>query len=160
MKIKTIRFGEIEIDNKKIIFFSQGIPGLEDIKRFALIHHDKTYPINWLQAVDVPHISLPVIDPFVILPDYEFDIIDNDISDLSLNAKNDLHVVNVVVIPEDIKKMTVNLSAPILINIRMNLGKQVIIDRKGYQIRYPVFEQICKKFREVRINAGADTKGE
>lgn len=160
MKIETSRFGEIEIDDKKIIFFPQGIPGLEEIKRFALVHHDRTYPINWLQAVDVPHISLPVIDPFEIMPDYKFDIIDDDISDLSLSAKNDLHVVNVVVIPEDIKKMTVNLSAPVLINIRTNLGKQVIIDRRDYQIRCPVFEQICKKFREVRMHAGADAKGE
>ena len=52
MNIKTRRFGEIEIDEKKIISFPHGIPGLETFKRYALIQHDKTYPINWLQAVD------------------------------------------------------------------------------------------------------------
>ncbi len=159
MKIETRRFGEIEIDDRKILSFPQGIPGLEEVRRFALIHHDRTYPINWLQAVDVPHVSLPVIDPFDILPDYEFDISDSDITDLSLKAKNDLHVVSVVVIPEDIRQMTVNLSAPILINIKLNIGKQVIIDRRDYQIRCPIFEPICKKFKEVRIHAGADPQG-
>lgn len=159
MNIKTRRFGEIEIDEKKIISFPQGIPGLETIKRYALIQHDKTYPINWLQAVDDEDISLPVLNPFEVLPDYEFDICDNDITDLTLTEKSDLHVVNVVVIPEDIQKMTANLSAPILINVRTNLGKQIIIDRREYNVRYPIFEQICNKLREVRGHAGSDTEG-
>lgn len=154
MILSSMRFGEIEIDEKKIIDFPQGIPGLEEIKRFTLIHHDKTYPVSWLQAIDDPCISLPVVNPFLILSDYEFSISDGDMAELSLNKRDDLHIVNVVVIPEKIEDMTVNLAAPILINIGENLGKQIIFDRKNYQIRYPAFEPICKYLREVRANAG------
>lgn len=158
MKLSTARFGEIEIDDNKIISFPQGIPGLEQIKKYALIHHDKTHPINWLQAIDEPLISLPVVEPFYVMPDYAFNISDSDVTELGLNRTGDLHVVNVVTIPEKIDGMTVNLAAPILINIRMNLGKQIIIDRKNYQIKYPAFEPICKQFREVRAHAGAVEK--
>ncbi|SMC35576.1 flagellar assembly protein FliW [Papillibacter cinnamivorans] len=154
MIIKSMRFGDIEIDEAKVISFPQGIPGLEYIKRFALIHHDRTYPINWLQAVDDPMISLPVIEPFQILRDYVFDISDNDVMELSLKAREDLHVINVLVIPEEIENMTVNLAAPILINTRMNLGKQIIIDRKNYSVRSPAFHSICKIFKEVQAHAG------
>lgn len=158
MLIPSIRFGEIEIEEKKIISFPQGLPGLENIKRFTLISHEKTYPINWLQAVDEPYISLPVVEPFLVMPEYEFNISDSDTGDLALTKRGDLHIVNVVVIPEKIENMTVNLAAPILINVRMNLGKQIVFDRKNYQIRYPAFEAICRNFREVRENAGADTE--
>lgn len=160
MKIATRRFGEVEIDDKKIITFPQGIPGFENVGRYTLISHDKTYPISWLQAVDVPYISLPVIDPFTILPEYAFDVSDNDVADLALNAKSDLYILSVVVIPENIKKMTVNLSAPILINIRTNLGKQIIIDGRDYELRRPIFELVCKKFREVSKDARTDPKSE
>ena len=154
MILSSMRFGEIEIEEKKIISFPQGIPGLEHIKRFTLVQHEKTYPINWLQAIDDPSISLPVVEPFLIMADYEFNISDADAAELAVSQRDDLHIVNVVVIPEKIENMTVNLSAPILINIRMNLGKQIIFDRKNYQIKYPAFEPICKYFREVRAHAG------
>lgn len=159
MIISSIRFGEIEVDEAKVISFPQGIPGLEHIKRFALIHHDRTYPINWLQAVDDPMISLPVVEPFQIIQEYMFDISDNDVAELSLKAREDLHVINVLVIPEEIEKMTVNLAAPILINTRMNLGKQIIIDRKNYSVRCPAFQSICKLFKEVQAHAGVVQKG-
>ncbi len=155
MILKTARFGEIDIDEKKIISFPQGLPGLEQAKRFALIHHEKTFPINWLQAVDDADISLPVVEPFLIMADYEFNISDADTGELAVSKRDDLHIVNVVVIPDKLEDMTVNLAAPILINIRMNLGKQIIFDRKNYQIKYPAFEPICKYFKEVQANAGA-----
>jgi flagellar assembly factor FliW len=159
MHLSTMRFGEIEIEESKIISFPKGLPGLEDTKRFALIHHDKTYPIDWLQSVDDPRISLPVVEPFLVMPDYEFNISDSDAGELSASRRSDLHVLNVVVIPEKLEDMTVNLAAPILINVRMNLAKQIIFDRKNYQIQYPAFEPICKYFREVRTHAGAVEEG-
>ncbi|MGI5970203.1 MAG: flagellar assembly protein FliW [Oscillospiraceae bacterium] len=155
MILPSARFGEIEIDDKKIISFPQGLPGLEEIKRFTLIRHNKTYPIYWLHAVDEPYISLPVIEPFLVLPDYNFNISDTDTAELSVSKRDDLYILNVVVIPEKIEDMTVNLAAPILINVRKNLGKQIVFDRKNYQIRYPAFESVCKYLKEVRSNAGA-----
>lgn len=158
MILESARFGEIEIDDKKIITFPHGIPGLESATRYALIRHDKTNPISWLQAVDDPYVSLPVVEPFLVLPDYEFNISDADAGELSVNKRDDLHIVNVVVIPEKLENMTVNLAAPILINIRMNLGKQIIFDRKNYQVQYPAFEAICKYYREVSAHAGTVEK--
>jgi flagellar assembly factor FliW len=158
MILSSARFGEIEVDEKKIVRFPQGIPGLENVKQFTLIHHEKTYPINWLQAIDDPYISLPVVEPFLVMPDYEFNISDADAGELSVSKRDDLHIVNVVVIPDKIENMTVNLAAPILINVRANLGKQIIFDRKNYQIKYPAFEPICKYFKEVRAHAGAVKK--
>ena len=160
MIVNSMRFGEIEIEDKKIIQFPQGIPGLEDIKRFALVYNEETKPISWLQAIDSPAISLPVIDPFLILPNYVFDILQEDINDLSIAHESDIHVVNVLVIPEDMEKMTINLAAPILINIKLNLGKQIFIDGKDYLVRKPVFELIRSCLKGVHAGACVDEKSE
>lgn len=159
MILSSRRFGEIQIDDNKIFQFPRGIPGLEEYKRYALLHHDETYPICWLQSVDDGNISLPVVDPFLLMPEYAFDISDEDIEDLSVQSPAELHVVSVLTIPEKIQEMTVNLAAPILINIRLNLAKQVIIDSKNFRLRQPIFEQVCKKSKEVAAHAGAVSEG-
>ena len=64
-----------------------------------------------------------MIITFAILSDYNINIRENELEDLKVDSKNDLLILNVVVIPEDIKKMTVNLAAPIVINARRGVGK-------------------------------------
>lgn len=160
MLINSRRFGEIEINDQKIITFPLGMPGLEETKKFVLLQNDESKPINWLQAIDNPVISLPVIDPFELFPDYTFDISDDDINELSITDTEDLHVVNVMVIPDQIENMTVNLAAPVLINIKLYLGKQIIIDGRDCPLRQPVFEVLKSKLEEVHENAGAVTQGE
>lgn len=41
MNIKTTRFGEIEINDDKIIEFEQGIPGFDEEKQFVIIPYDE-----------------------------------------------------------------------------------------------------------------------
>lgn len=159
MIIDTLRFGPVEIDEQKIVTFRQGIPGLEDVKRFALIVHEATQPICWLQAVDKTEYSLPVIDPFIILPNYAFDILQEDVDDLSIAAETDVHILSVLVIPKESEKMTINLAAPIIINVRQHLGKQIFIDGKDYVIKEPVYDLIQQKVEEVDSGAGFDKKG-
>ena len=155
MHIKSWRFGEIQINEEKILKFPQGLPGLEDVHEYVLLQLEETNPINWLQSVDNQQISLPVMDPFEVFPDYAFDISEEDIKDLSISETEDIHVVSVLVIPEQINEMTINLAAPILINIRSNVGKQIIIDGSDYPVRHPVFEAITNIQKEVQGDAGS-----
>jgi len=37
MKIKTLRFGEIDVPQKGIIYFEEGLLGFENIKRYVLL---------------------------------------------------------------------------------------------------------------------------
>jgi flagellar assembly factor FliW len=89
-------------------------------------------------------VALPVILTFEILDDYYIDIRDNELDELIIESQNDLLIMNVVVIPEEIEKMTVNLAAPIVINAVRGIGKQIIIDAKGMPIRMPIYEAIMK----------------
>ena len=143
MQIDTLRFGMVEVDGEKIIKFGDGIPGLEQYHDYVLLQFEESYPIIWLQSMDEKGICLPVLDTFSVLPDYVFDIDDTDVKALELKSPDELHVVSVVVIPEDIQGMTVNLAAPIIINTMTGQAKQIVLSGSEYNVRAPVFQQIC-----------------
>jgi len=144
MQIDTLRFGPVEVDESKFIVFDEGIPGLEEYVEYALLQFEESYPIIWLQSVDEKAICLPVLDTFAVLEGYVFDIDDSDVKSLELNAPEELHVVNVLVIPENVQGMTANLAAPVLINTVTGKARQIVLGGSEYNVRVPVFQDICK----------------
>ncbi|MDR0858013.1 MAG: flagellar assembly protein FliW, partial [Oscillospiraceae bacterium] len=64
MTIDTVRFGQVEIDPSKIWEFTEGLPGLEDERRFVLLEFEESKPVAWLQSVDDVDVCLPVTDTF------------------------------------------------------------------------------------------------
>ena len=67
MKLKTKHFGEIEIDESKIIHFPTGIIAFEEQKRFFIIDNpDENIPFSWLQSVDDPDLAFVIINPFYL----------------------------------------------------------------------------------------------
>ena len=157
MQIDTLRFGPVDVDPDKVIVFNDGIPGLEQYKKYALLQFEDSYPIVWLQAMDDSGICLPVLDTFTVLPDYVFDIDEADVKTLELSDPDELHVVSVVVIPEDIQGMTVNLAAPVIINTITGKAKQIVLSGSEYNVRAPVFQHICSLVAGEEGNADAGT---
>ena len=142
MQIDTVRFGAIEIDETKLITFDDGIPGLEEYRTYALLQFEESYPIIWLQSTDEGGVCLPVLDTFAVLSGYVFDIDDDDVKGLELSGPEDLHVVSVLVIPDELRQMTVNLAAPIIINTVTGKAKQIVLSGSDYNVRAPVFQDI------------------
>lgn len=155
MLIDTIRFGQIEIDKTKIINFNEGLPGLEEYKSFAILQFEGSYPIIWLQSTEDSNVCLPVIDSFLALPDYSFDISDEDVKLLSLSGPEDLKIISVLVIPESIDQMTMNLAAPIIINTKNGNARQVILNNGEFNVRVPIFQEIMRLIKEDEADAGA-----
>ena len=65
MKLATRIFGEVEIDDSKVISFPNGIIGFPDLKKFILMFDEEkgTDTIKWLQSIDEPSFAMPVMDP-------------------------------------------------------------------------------------------------
>jgi len=158
MIIKTDRFGSFNTKDSKIIDFPAGIPGFETLHKFIILEIKDTKPIYWLQATEEKRVALPVIISFEVLDDYYIDIRQNELAELYVDSKNDLLVLNVVTIPTEIEEMTVNLAAPIVINAKRGIGKQIIIDAEELPIRFPVYEAIRKKMKGGEANAGTVKK--
>lgn len=158
MLFETLRFGTVEIDEKKFLLFQEGIPGLEEHKKFAILQFDESYPIVWLQSLEDGNICMPVIDSFLAIPDYAFNLDDGDVRELEIGGPEDLQVLSVLVIPENIEQMTMNLVAPIIINLRTGKAKQIILNGEDYNVRFPVFQEICRLLKEGDADAGAVEK--
>lgn len=154
MQIETVRFGEIEVNDAKILNFKGGLPGLEEYKEFVVLRFEDSYPIFWLQSIEDKSVCLPVVDSFLVAPDYAFNLSDEEVGDLQISSPDELHVLSVLVIPENLDGMTMNLAAPIIININTGSAKQIILNGGEYNVRYPAFADICRLIREEEADAG------
>lgn len=139
MNMNTNNFGEINIDENKIIVFSDGILGFESLKRFTIIKTDDSIPLYWLQAID-EDISLPCIDPLNFFAEYTPVISEEDMIHLGVSDESDLVVLNTVVIREQPFCATTNLAAPIVINTVNNQGAQIVIQNSDYNVREPLVQ--------------------
>lgn len=73
MLVKTRHFGEVDLDESKVITFEDGIIGFEDCKRYTILYNNEeggNSTISWLQSLDTPELALPVISPLSVLADY------------------------------------------------------------------------------------------
>lgn len=142
MRIKTRNFGEISIVEDKIIFFQEGIPAFEDEKEFVIIlNEDEENPFHYLQSVKNPDLSFVILNPFIAFSDYDILLPDTAINKLKIEKEEDVTIYSMVVVPEDMTKMTINLLGPIVINTKEMLGKQVILDDERYNTKHLIFKQ-------------------
>ena len=142
MQLNTKHFGVIEIDEKEILYFPSGIPGFENVKKFTLLgRQENEAPFFWLQGVDDPALAFVVTDPFAINDDYFVDADDDEIKIIEAKDPERILTLAIVTIPEDITKISVNLKAPILINMDNNKGMQVIMKNETFPVKYYIAGQ-------------------
>ena len=155
MLLKTKHFGQIEVKESDILTFAEGIPGFETSKRFVLINStDDESPFKWLQSSDEPQIAFAVVNPFMIKKDYTFELSDETIEKLKIKASENVVTLSIMVVPEDLEKMSMNLKAPIIINSENKKGVQIILDTDKYTVRHYIIDELQKQ--EVAGDAGAD----
>ena len=141
-KITTTRFGEIEEDESKIVHFAAGLPAFEDEHEFIIIPYDEESPYVFLQSVTTPDLAFLMAIPFIFFPDYEFRLEDDVLESLALERQEDLLLYTLLTIPgSDIREMTANLLAPIVINSRTNEGRQIVLDKSSYRTKHKLFSK-------------------
>lgn len=152
MKVKTRVFGEIDIADDKIITLDGGIIGFPDLRRFTILYNnekgDDTDTILWFQSLDEPQFAMPVIVPTLVKPDYNPTVNDEYLAPLGDLTPENLYVLVTVRVPKDLKDMTVNLKAPIIINTDTRKGAQIIIE-DDLDVRFPIYDVLAKGAREV-----------
>jgi flagellar assembly factor FliW len=153
MKIKTTRFGEIEVDQGKVIHFPEGIIGFQEVKNYLLIGK-KERMVMWLQAVDKPEIAFIVVNPFLFESTYDPKLSRQDLEFLKITDVVDINILSIVVVPKNPQEMTANLLGPIVVNTKEKLGRQVILTEGNYSVKHPVvaFGAVQKKQTEQMVS--------
>ena len=151
MRIRTINFGDLDINPDSIIVFDDGLPGFPQLRRFVILDMEEIKPFQYLQALpddDTPPIALYLINPFMVDPSYDFRLTDSDMEAIKSMNSTELTIYTVATIPADPREATVNLMAPIVVNEKDRRGRQVILHDSKYSVRHPLMS-----------GAGPETEG-
>jgi flagellar assembly factor FliW len=136
--VETSRFGEVTFADTDVIEFPWGVPGFSELRRFLALSLAEQPSFVWLQSIDDPKIALPAADPWQIFPDYEPRMPGYATEALELRSAEDFTVVCVVVVTKDAEEMTMNLMAPIVINLKNRRARQVMLESSPYSVRTPI----------------------
>lgn len=139
MKIATKFLGEVDIAEQDILTFEQGLLGLEEEKEFVLLPIDADLPLALLQSVLHMEIGFVVAYPFAFKKDYSFDISEEDREQLQIEKEEDVLPYSIVTMKETFQNSTINLLAPVILNMAKKRGKQIVLqDNKAFPLRYPM----------------------
>jgi len=145
VKIKTRPFGEIELEERQIIDFPDGIPGFDYVRKFVLLDTmDENSPLKWLQSYDEPDLAFVIIRPIDFMREYELAVSMSDLEAVGAEGAEKLLVFAIVTIPTNPSDMTANLQGPVIINPEKRLGRQVISLSDKYGVKHRILDEMKK----------------
>lgn len=140
MKIKTTRFGDIDIKESELIVMKGPILGFEHLNRFVLLIHNENTPLWWLQSIEDPSIAFVVVNPRIVKPGYDPAIFTEDLEFLDIKNSEYSALLAIVTVRSQPLRVTANIRAPILINAETRMALQVVLDDPDYPIQYDVLD--------------------
>lgn len=144
MRLET-RFGVIEVDEKDIIHFPAGIPGFPDVKKYILLEHNEQRVFHILQGVDDPAVAFVLVDPRTFVSDYTVEVPRDEVEELQLESEDETTLFAIVTVPPgNPRGMTANLQAPVVVNSRARIGRQLILVDSSYSIRHPLLAEAMR----------------
>lgn len=124
------------------ITFKKSLPGFDKLEKFAIIESEEYKPFSFLQSLEDKNISFVIMSPFLIEKNYEFKLEDRIVKGLEIENPKDILVYSTVTLNNDVKNITTNLSAPIVINKKNGLGEQIILDNPKYKIKHQIKKEM------------------
>lgn len=155
MKIKTTRFGEIDVPDDSLITFPEGVIGFKEARGFVIFDCGDQGIFKWLQSTDIPELAFVICEASLIVPSYQIIIGSKEQDLLKLAKPDDAAVCLILVIPEDPQETTANLLGPIVMNSESRLGMQLVLVNPEYSTRYKVFKAVAETDEGGAANAGA-----
>ena len=142
MMIDTSRFGSIAVSENDIITFPEGMLGFSKLDQYVLIERADDSLFVWLQALKKPTVAFPLLEPQIIERSYKIECLEEDLKALQLKDLKHAQFFSIITIPTDPSKMTANLKAPVVINLKKRLAKQVILHSQDYPIRKSIYSDL------------------
>jgi len=125
VRIDTTRFGGLEIVEDHLLSFPAGMLGLEDCKQWVLLADTSNDALGWLQSAERPEIAMAVVSPRRFVSDYQVRVPRREIEAIEIQDPSESQVL--VIVGKNERSITLNLKAPLLLNMEQQLGRQVIV---------------------------------
>lgn len=140
VSIESRHFGQLEIQEDKILRFPRGLVGFADATTFCLLSQPEVEPYQWLQGVTRPDLAFIVMPLQLLDPAYQLTLSETERQTLKLEPAEAPLILGIVTVPEDPQDATINKMAPLVLNERQRLGHQVVNEYPGYRTRHLIRE--------------------
>jgi len=140
--VKTGRFGQLTVGDDETISIPLGILGFPQYTKYCLVDPGDDTLILWLQSLENPEIAFAILEPKIFRPDYAARLSAAELRELKLENVNQSAVFSILTIPEDVTQMTANVKAPLVINLKEKIAKQVVLQENEYSIKHLMFKEL------------------
>ncbi|NBC10201.1 MAG: flagellar assembly protein FliW [Planctomycetes bacterium] len=138
MLIETTRFGQVEVEEARIIRFPKGLLGFPRFKQYVLIESGKDSSFWWLQSIDLPELAFVVTDPSLFVPTYQVPIKPEQLSELGISSIGEAQVF--VIVNKREHTLTGNLQGPLVVSVQQRIGEQLVLSDRRFTTRVPLIE--------------------
>ncbi len=142
MKIKTTRFGELEVDKKDILTLKEGLLGFDNLKKFFIVDPGDQTLILWLQSIEDEGTAFPIIEPKIFKPDYSVKLLPAELTSLNLESLADASIYTILTIPKNVTEMSANLKAPLVINNKTKVARQIVLQDSKLEVKWPMYKEL------------------
>ncbi len=141
MMIRTATWGEVEVSPRSFLTLPEGLVGFEDQQEYVLLDRDDCRPFRWLVAFQDPGLAFPLLGASDVLPDYRAPLSAIEEALLELAPGETPAVYFVVSVVDEGRQIYANLRAPLVVNPRLQTGRQVVLLDAAYEVQHPVLER-------------------
>ena len=140
------------------IFFPEGIIGFEDCKRYDIVEEESNQPFFWLQSLDNKELGFIILNPKEFKKDYRVELSGSDKRVLKVQDGDECSVFSIVLVPDDSERMSANLLAPVIINKKDKIGRQVVLQDSGYSVRHLIMDEMDEGVKEKDVSSFAQAR--
>lgn len=129
----------LEVNERDIITFENGILGFEDHLKYILINNEELEDqaaFKLLQSIDDENIGFIVVYPYLLNENYEINLNDDVVDALELETSEDVVLYNIVTISENTCSACANMKSPIVINSRNRKAMQIVLENSDWPLKY------------------------
>jgi flagellar assembly factor FliW len=149
-RCETRYFGPVDYEEASVMVFPDGIPAFEQEKRFLAMRQPISEPLVFLQSVANPNVCFATLPTAAACPGYQLRMAPEDLAALGLESGRqpaigrDVLCLAILSLTENAAP-TVNLLAPIVVNLNTLRGRQAIQTDSPYSHRevLPLREAAC-----------------
>jgi flagellar assembly factor FliW len=142
VKVKTTRFGELEVNPNDIVSFTEGLLGFENLKKYFVVDPGDSTLILWLQSTEDEKVAFPIIEPKIFKPDYIAKLLPADLNGLELESLQTAKLYSILTIPANVTEMSANLKAPVVINSSKKVGKQIVLQDSKLSVKHEMYKEL------------------
>lgn len=142
IRIQTKAYGPLDVDERQILHFPEGLLGFEKFKDYALLDAAQK-PFFYLQSMDLSELAFVLIDPFLFRPDYSVDADDALLSSVGIERPEDALVLSIVTVPADGSPITANLMGPLIVDRASRRGVQAVMTDPRWQTKHDVLAELA-----------------